>query len=319
MSKSMNKSQGNKKYSIQACKLAGGKLAYPIISELFSDTQCSVYVEPFCGTAVTMLNKVPCKKEIISDIDSTLIDFLIELRDNPDRIANMLIQSRYDMEAFVNGKSVVNSDSSTRLEKALAFAITSISSFDYNNVNFRKNRSEIRKNGYVDFYVRNIYKASSRLSGVDISAVDYKKALTEEVLNNSDVAVYMDPPHNKRQLGQSLGFDKQETEEMIEWIKDSKAYIGITAPRVAGNPYDRILGSRNDWRCYYLGSKKDFASALDSKNKKIGSVNMWLWTNRIPSLKAISKLNCCFPVTTMEFYKMFNENKDMAKKKFYTK
>lgn len=298
---------------IRACKLAGSKIMFPIIAEMFNEYK--IYAEPFCGTASILLNKMPSGTEYLSDIDGTLVEYLKAIRDCPDRVVNELIQHEFDKEDFDNSMKIgVNSRDG--FKQATAFGVSSISSFDNNNINFRKNKAEERKDIYIDYYVKNIFRASQRLQGVNITKCDYTETL-QKFICNEEAAIYLDPPHNKRKIGQSTGFDRKDTINFIERIKDSRAFVVITAPRLKGNPYDIILGKLGNWYCYYIGEHIDYASAVDNSRAKKGMTNMWCWTNRILPPYISGRLSYSLPITSSEFYELVREDDDITKKKYY--
>lgn len=52
------------------------------------------YVEPFCGSAVVFLNKIPHPIETINDLDGRLINFFRVLREQPDKLIALLHDNR---------------------------------------------------------------------------------------------------------------------------------------------------------------------------------------------------------------------------------
>jgi DNA adenine methylase len=84
----MNTKINNKPGSV--IRWFGGKaLQSKGIISRFPEHHC--YVEPFSGGAHVMMNKIPSKVEIFNDIDEDLVNFLMILRENKDKLIEALI------------------------------------------------------------------------------------------------------------------------------------------------------------------------------------------------------------------------------------
>ncbi|GIM45940.1 hypothetical protein DNHGIG_14890 [Collibacillus ludicampi] len=78
------------------CKLA------QIIINLIPQHRC--YVEPFAGGAHVLTQKPPAEFEVYNDIDGEVVNFLLELRKDPDRMAAALETLPYSRALYERWK-----------------------------------------------------------------------------------------------------------------------------------------------------------------------------------------------------------------------
>lgn len=83
----------------QPFNLMGGKwnLA-PLIVSRFPPHHC--FLEVFGGSLAVLLNKQPSPVEVVSDIDSNIVNFFLQLRDNPEALRYKVENTPYAREVY---------------------------------------------------------------------------------------------------------------------------------------------------------------------------------------------------------------------------
>lgn len=174
---------------------AGGKKWFIKYLETFLPTKINNYHETFLGSAATFFNLKPgfYKSAYLSDLNEDLINAYIQLRDNYDQLIEVL-------KSFKNSEDFFYKIREMHLEKDKVFrgarliflnktgfnGIYRVNSMGRFNVpyGFRK------KVDFVDEY--NMKAVSDKLKGVNISTLDFEKALAK--VKKTDL-VFIDPPY----------------------------------------------------------------------------------------------------------------------------
>ena len=68
-----------------------------VISHFPEDYEKRIYIEPFCGSAIILLNKYPSRKEYISDLDKNLFYLYRAIREEPAKFVRLLNNTLYSV------------------------------------------------------------------------------------------------------------------------------------------------------------------------------------------------------------------------------
>lgn len=179
-----------------------------------------VYVEPFIGGGAMlffMLNNYPnIKKAIINDLNKSLTNSYIEIRDNIDNlIYNLrglekdyyrLAKEEKQKSFFLEIRSEFNSNLLNELDKTTAFLFLNKTCF---NGLYRENKQGLFNVPFGQYKnpkicdEENLIACSEVLQKVEVYNGDYSGVL--EHIDTNDAFIYMDPPY--RPISQTSSFN----------------------------------------------------------------------------------------------------------------
>ena len=87
--------------------------------------KCEHYVEPYCGAAHVALNREPSTVETINDLNGDLINFFVQLRDNPDELIAKLELTLYSR----NELTLALQPTDDNLERARRWLVRAMQTF----------------------------------------------------------------------------------------------------------------------------------------------------------------------------------------------
>jgi len=157
------------------------------------------YVEVFGGSAVILLNRKPSRIECYNDINSTVVNFFLQLRENTEQLIDAIYLTPYSREEYFRAYKTLNEG--TPLERARKFYIVVNQSFNgsysrqtgwkMSTIESRANISEAL-NRWLSKppYLKRIVE---RLKTVQISNFDFR--LIFEKFDDPDTLFYCDPPY----------------------------------------------------------------------------------------------------------------------------
>lgn len=152
------------------------------------------YIEPLCGGASIFFAKEKVKNNILNDIDEELINCLIQIRDNPNKIADFLkdIPASKEKHSFFKNEFKPKND----IERAARWFYLNRTS--YSGIMNMKNCYW----GYGDKYSMrpenwrsHLLKVSKKLQGVKILNKDFQEII-EKAPDGS--FLFIDPPYFNR-------------------------------------------------------------------------------------------------------------------------
>jgi len=148
-----------------------------------------IYVEPFAGSGVVLLNKKPCRVEVYNDINKEFVNFWLVLRDYHFFLrlfCNMMPDSRDVFNDFKNkdidGKYILSVYNSF-LDSMFARAIESTSD-EKELVELTKQYKEIRSNKNLNTTFEFLYKRefSYFYKGIEYQGISFKRTDSPENL-----------------------------------------------------------------------------------------------------------------------------------------
>lgn len=158
-----------------------------------------VYVEPFGGVALVLLNKPQSKREIYNDIDGHLVNFFRVLREKEkrERLKDMLNYTPYSREIYYEAMNALE-DGEYEDDVWRAYYYFVLCNQSYRGKLFGGwGISKTTTNRYEEKVFRNkiqlIDVVAKRLKDVVIENKDFKEIL--EIYDGDDVLFYFDPPY----------------------------------------------------------------------------------------------------------------------------
>lgn len=219
----------------------------------------NAWVEAFCGSAAVTLCKRPAPIEVINDIDSQIVNFFTQLRENPEALCHAIELTPYAREEYSLSKIV---DAKQKpLEQARRFLVASMMTV---NGAFGSNQSGQNHSGfsYSQSYARNgvearvnrwnavpdrLQKVVSRLKSVRVENRDARELLGM-FLKKPATLVYLDPPYfMDRDHGYRMDANEEEFhKELLRLCCRANCMILISGYE---NPlYASILTKKRGWQ-----------------------------------------------------------------------
>jgi DNA adenine methylase len=200
------------------------------------------YVEPFGGSLSVLLAKEPSEIEVVSDKDSHLINFWLQVQKQP-RLLQAICRGNYGRRYYKYARHNI-AHITDPLDAARAY-------FSWNVQAFR-NLPETTcwdwmKQSRFDGSVKNITLASPRLQSVSIRCLDYRAALP--LYDSPDTFFYLDPPYlfDSRYLNSAVYWvDMGKTEQHLELLRLIKTIKGKVM--LSGYPSQLYETELKGWR-----------------------------------------------------------------------
>lgn len=204
-----------------------------------------LYLEPFFGSGALFFNKKPSYLEIINDIDDEVVNFFKVLRDDGDKLANLISLTPYSREEY---KRAYILEDISDIERARRFAVKCWQGFGCGNR---------YKNGYrrgIKGTSPNPASSWHRLSDSLIFAIERLKNAQIEKKNaleligdihGEDAFIYIDPPYlpdTRKKYLYNHEMDEEGHIKLLEAIKDKDCKVMISG-------YDNELYNKylKDW------------------------------------------------------------------------
>jgi DNA adenine methylase len=208
---------------MQLLNYPGGKarLAKWIISHF---PRHRVYVEPFGGSAAVLLQKPPSEVEVYNDINQNLLNFMKVLRDQPDRLAELIELTNYSdhKDETPTGDPV---------ERARRFFHQSNTCWftGYFNGQIVNANGGGTLRGAWNHKRRNILPAGKRLSNVTIIGVDAVECVRRH--DSPDTLFYVDPPYlgeRRADLYEHEMMDPAQHLPLIDALKACRGHVALS-------------------------------------------------------------------------------------------
>lgn len=201
------------------------------------------YLEPFFGSGAVLFNKPPSAIETVNDLDGDVINFFRVLREQPEKLAEMIYLTPYARDVFNDAHE---NRGDAPLDRAYRFAIRSKMGHGFKTY---------QKTGFkIDVYARersycvscwnrlpgDILDAAQRLKGVQIEQQNALDLIRK--FNHDNVLIYADPPYLLNTRGGKQYRHEMTEADHIELLDALKSHRGSVI--LSGYPselYDREL------------------------------------------------------------------------------
>ena len=190
-----------------------------------------IYVEPFGGSGVILLNKEPCKVEVFNDRYSGVVDFYRVLRDEETK--NQLLErvntAIFAREEFIWCRDTWNQV--TGVERAARWMYMIQSSFASLGRNFGRSTINSPSSGATRIFKDRIHfdELHNRLKRVTFENQDWEQCARD--FDSLDTVHYFDPPYVKTATGTyEHNFSIHDHEHMLDTIFNRlKGFVAVSA------------------------------------------------------------------------------------------
>lgn len=238
------------------------------------------WVELFCGSAAVTLAKKPAGIEVINDIDSEIVNFFKQLRDNPKELNRAIELTPYAAQELKDARIINAKDSD--LERARKFIIQAMMAingafgkeqggFSVSH-SYSRNGIEARVNRWNNLPER-LDKVTQRLKRVRI---ENRNAITlfKKYINRPATLVYLDPPYYADRVN---GYtrdanDKEFHEKLLKLINNAKCMVFISG--YESELYNTYLSKENGW------TRKEFITDTKGSNGESHPRKEIVWMNQ---------------------------------------
>lgn len=220
------------------------------------------YLEPFFGSGAILFSKVPSNIEMINDLDHNVVNLFQCIRENPERLARLVMLTPYSREQYDKSYELQSQDP---YEKALQFLIKCWQGYGFRVNGYKvgwKNDIQGREAAYAlrDWYrvPDRVIATAERLRKVQIEGRPALEVMKRFDFNN--VFMYLDPPYV---LGTrtSKQYENEMTdadhEELLKFISKCSAKIMISG--YESDLYNRYLEKWNKMQfssCAEMGARR---------------------------------------------------------------
>lgn len=184
-----------------------------------------IYVEPFGGSGVVLLNRRKSKCEVFNDAHSGVTAFYKCIRHNLDALIDRLELTVHSREEFLDCHSTWR-DTNDSIERAAKWYYSVAYSFGGLGRNFGRNTT-----GGLSGKIRRALPAfediHKRFADVTIENSDWLELC--ESYDSPDTVFYLDPPYLGTYSG--MGYDTMSVDDhkrLIEWALSAKGFVAIS-------------------------------------------------------------------------------------------
>ena len=167
------------------------------------------YVEPFCGSAVILLNKKPSFQEVINDKNDDIINLFNVVKNKPEEFYESF---RYTFSARTTFYQLVQQDPSTLTDVQRAFRFFYIQRHAINGIqgrySFRTSRGSKQTVNY-NTLKRLIDTVYERIKDVKIENLDFREVFKS--YDHKRNFFYLDPPYHEERHSQGKKCEYQHT------------------------------------------------------------------------------------------------------------
>lgn len=230
-----------------------GNMADMIVSLL---PEHRIYSEAFSGGANVLIRKAPSVREVLNDLNGEVINFFLQLRDNPRRLIRAI-----NLTPFSRKENIAswNYDGEDPVEMARLFYVRSCQSFGGGGLNHQSGWRfgvHSRSSAITQWNkTSHLWEVARRLKNVQIECDDALKVAKR--CDSPDTVHYWDPPyaHESRPKGDNFrGYMHEMTDgqhvAMAQLAYSLKGKVIISGYRC--DLYDELFGT---WRRIDVNAK----------------------------------------------------------------
>lgn len=233
------------------------------------------YVEPFFGSGAGFFNKPPSAIETVNDIDGDIVNFFKVLREQTDRLIEVISLTPYAREVFDDAHENRGVD---EFDKAYRFAIRSRMGHGfktYEKTGFKIDVYARERSYCVDVWNKmpmRLAEAAERLKGVQIENRPALEVIKK--FNHENVLIYADPPYLLQTRGGKQyrhEMNEQDHIDLLAALSDHKGFVILSG--YPSEMYDREL------RGWQKITKKSYNQNCDPRTEVL-----WCNFTAIPTL-----------------------------------
>nr|WP_236588122.1 DNA adenine methylase [Tumebacillus amylolyticus] len=183
--------------------------------------QHKCFVDLFGGGGNMTSMKEPSDVEIFNDIDGDLVNFLLVLRGDPEKLAQAVATLPYSEELFEKWKWQKGRKSN--FERAVCFFYLNrlaVSAGNNHRSGWSHGGTKANKAREYQSAVVRLEAFAKRFQQVEIHNRDYKDVI--RLRDSEDTVFYIDPPYNGRERRYKGGFRRRDHIELAEILRQIK-------------------------------------------------------------------------------------------------
>ena len=289
------------------------RLAKTIIAKL---PPHSAWVEVFCGSAALTCAKEPAPIEVINDLDGEVVNVFKQLRDNPEKLLELIALTPYSREEWNNAKTTTKEDS--ELERARKFLVSAMMSvngtlgrttggFSFSN-SYTRDGSDARVCRWNKM-IQRLEKVVNRLKSVRI---DNKDAIdiVSDFSDRPNSLLYLDPPYLVER-SQKYVIDQLEEKFHINLLTACNSSLAMILISGYDTPlYNKMLNPKDGWTKTLITTSTRGTKGGDKVREEV------LWANKYFNKAAGSKqLPCILTAKELKENKVNPSRKKRGRKK----
>ena len=190
-----------------------------------------LYCEPFFGSGAVFFNKKPSYLEIINDLDDEVVNFFKVLRDDGDKLANLISLTPYSREEY---KRAYILEDISDIERARRFAVKCWQGFGCGNRyknGYRRGIKDTSPNPASSWHrlPENLIFAMERLKNAQIEKKDAIELIGD--IHGEDAFIYIDPPYlpdTRKKYLYNHEMDEEGHIRLLEAIKNKDCKVMIS-------------------------------------------------------------------------------------------
>lgn len=234
------------------------------------------YVEPFMGSACVYFDLLPANA-LLSDLNSELVHFFCELRDNVHSVADAfeLMDSNGDDYYEVRAKSKLDLESADRAARFLY-----LNRFGFNGVYRTNRRGEFNvprgsRTGAPPSR-EELLGTSKALQGANIVHSDYLEVTR---LAHPDDFVYLDPPYRNasRETYGEYGYGSFGTDEDVASLAMELKRLDEIGAKVllSFNDDSELENALDGWEVKHIVRRRSVAASTSARTALSGEILAW--------------------------------------------
>lgn len=193
----------------------------------------NAYVEPFCGGGVVLMNKPKIKRELVNDLDSSLMHLYYVLKCSVKEVSELLQTLPYSEDLFYKALNITQTVDRDLLRNTV-LELTKPTEFDIKiacyrlyimlcsilNTGERFSFTCTGKNPATSLRsaIDRITKIAHRLENVQLVSRDAMDLL--KLTKGNNTFVYLDPPYINTNPGKTKeyrGYNKEDMDKLVNW------------------------------------------------------------------------------------------------------
>lgn len=252
---------------------AGSKRSLlPILRQARPET-FGTYIEPFVGSACVFFDLAP-QSARLSDLNSDLIQFFVELRDQPDQLCQEFAKLDPSGDDYYDSRKRNPSDL-THSERAARFLY--LNRFAFNGVYRTNRKGEFNvprgvRTGQLPSE-QDLLEVSELLRGVEIDAVDFRRATG---MAESGDFVYLDPPYRNpsRTTYGEYGYGSFGSEDDVRELAKEISRLNEAGAQVllSFNDDEGLKEVLEDWRVLQISRRRSVSAKVTSRTELRGEI-----------------------------------------------
>lgn len=213
------------------------------------------WVEAFCGSAALTLSKSPAGIEVINDIDQEIINFFRQLRENPEKLCELISLTPYAAQELEIARSIPT-ERLSEIERARRFLVQSMMAINgvfglerggfSHSDSYTRNGKEARVSRWYNLPDR-LSEVVERLRSVRVENKD-ALVLLKSYINRPATLVYLDPPYyGERINGYNIDANSEEFHTaLLKTATQAKCMVFISGYQ--NDLYDKFLTAKKGWQ-----------------------------------------------------------------------